>query len=246
MHVGRNLALLRSAGPALADAAVSAGLDAPVPSCPGWRVSDLLRHVGMVHRWANAIVAEARPGPVVEPARPADDDLVGWVRAGHATLVDSLAVAPADLDCWSFLPSPSPLAFWTRRQSHETAIHRVDAALATGETVTFETDVAADGVDELLTGFLPRPSSGLHLETERSLVVHALDAGRHWHVTIGPGTPRTVVGGGAEPSGDCVVRGTANELYLLLWNRRNRIGLAVDGDAALLDRWRRDVKVSWR
>jgi hypothetical protein len=31
----------------------SAGPDAPVPTCPGWTVRDLLAHQGMVHRWAS-------------------------------------------------------------------------------------------------------------------------------------------------------------------------------------------------
>lgn len=34
------------------------------------------------------------------------------------------------VDCWTFLDAPSPLAFWARRQAHETAIHRADAQLA--------------------------------------------------------------------------------------------------------------------
>src|SRR4029450_13488361 len=58
---------------------------------------------------------------------PGDDALVGWFRAGHATLVDALSAADPALDCWTFLPAPSPLGFWARRQAHETAIHRVDA-----------------------------------------------------------------------------------------------------------------------
>ena len=29
----------------LADAAAAAGVDAPVPTCPGWTVADLLEHL---------------------------------------------------------------------------------------------------------------------------------------------------------------------------------------------------------
>ncbi|MER6443505.1 hypothetical protein ABT275_45720 [Streptomyces sp. NPDC001185] len=38
------------------------------------------------------------------------------------------------MTCWTFNPArvPSPLAFWTRRQAHETAVHRYDAEAATG------------------------------------------------------------------------------------------------------------------
>ena len=33
-------------------AAAAVDADAPVPSCPDWTVDDLLRHVGIVQRWA--------------------------------------------------------------------------------------------------------------------------------------------------------------------------------------------------
>src|SRR5260370_27003394 len=67
---------------------------------------------------------------------PADDVLLDWFRDGHASLVRALAAADPDLKCWTFMAAPSPLVFWARRQSHETAIHRVDtqqAAAAAGE-----------------------------------------------------------------------------------------------------------------
>jgi hypothetical protein len=41
------------------------------------------------------------------------------------------------------------------------------------------------------------------------------------------------------------VRGHASDLYLLLWNRRDRGGLDVQGDASLLDLWRESVRIRW-
>ncbi|MGI5037925.1 maleylpyruvate isomerase N-terminal domain-containing protein [Streptomyces sp. JAC128] len=29
-----------------------------MPTCPGWRVRDLIRHTGMVHRWATGMVVD--------------------------------------------------------------------------------------------------------------------------------------------------------------------------------------------
>ena len=164
MEVARRLELLADVGSALAESAESAGMSAPVPSCPDWSVRDLLAHIGMVHRWARRSSASGATDRrrATEP-EPGDDALVEWYRDGHAALVDVLTSAPADVTCWFFLPSPSPLQFWSRRQLHETAIHRVDAGLANGETVAYEADLAADGLDELITRFLPRPVSGLHL-----------------------------------------------------------------------------------
>jgi uncharacterized protein (TIGR03083 family) len=126
-------------GDLLAIAAERAGLEAAVPTCPGWRVKDLLRHLGHVHRWAGAHVTQAARaaagGPAEEEilrAGPGDAALLGWFREGHAGLADALRSADPGLSCWTFLDAPSPLAFWARRQAHETAIHRADAQSAAG------------------------------------------------------------------------------------------------------------------
>ena len=41
----------------MASAASAADLSAAVPTCPGWTVTRLVRHTGIVHRWATQIVA---------------------------------------------------------------------------------------------------------------------------------------------------------------------------------------------
>ena len=56
---------------------------------------------------------------------------------------DTLRTADPAVRCWTFLPAPSPLAFWARRQAHETAIHRADAQLAAGPVTPFAADFAA-------------------------------------------------------------------------------------------------------
>jgi hypothetical protein len=48
------VAALRSNARALVTAAREAPMDAPVPSCPGWTMHDLLRHLG-VHQPLEAV-----------------------------------------------------------------------------------------------------------------------------------------------------------------------------------------------
>src|SRR5258708_14679634 len=122
MDVAEHIDALRREGGMLAAAAARTDLDAPVPTCPDWRLRDLLRHVGGVHRWAAWNVGHPSPDPVPaeQEARlmsswPPDVGLVDWFRDGHAALVDTLQAAPPDVACWSFLPAPPPLAFWARR-----------------------------------------------------------------------------------------------------------------------------------
>ena len=160
MKVSEHIDALTEHGTLLADVASQTRLDASVPSCPGWQLRDLLRHTGDVHRWAARFVAEQLPGPVPRLTQaqqlaggPPDADLTDWFRDGHAALVATLRSADPGVCAWAFLPAPSPLAFWARRQAHETAIHRIDAELAAGRAVRVGTPSAGDGTNaELAAG----------------------------------------------------------------------------------------------
>jgi uncharacterized protein (TIGR03083 family) len=175
---------------------------------------------------------------------PDDRDLIDWFREGHAELVHTLASAPPDLDFFTLLAAPSPLAMWARRQAHETAIHRVDAE-SPGSTITgFDSAFAADGVDELLSCFVTRPHRGTKpkVSTPRSIHIHATDTGDDWHLRIDPEAVVTSRCGG---SADCTITAAAGDLYLLLWNRQSDVGIRIDGDRDLLALWRKDVQVRW-
>jgi len=255
--VAGHISALRDEGQLLAAEAERAGMRAAVPSCPGWKVADLLRHTSYVHRWAAGVVAERIQHPVGEPFEedilrqgPDEESLAGWFRDGHAGLVRALEEAGPDLDCWAFLNAPSPLSFWARRQAHETAIHRVDAEQAAASSALvnsrFEPAFAADGVDELIMGFLARNirhSSWRGLGGD--LAIHADDgpgAQADWLITGGPGD--AAVSRGTGPA-DCAVTGRARDLYLLLWNRGPADGLKVTGDPDVLAAFGREVNITW-
>jgi uncharacterized protein (TIGR03083 family) len=253
--VAAYISALRDGGELMAAAAERAGIDAPVPACPGWTVGDLLRHTSYVHRWAAGFVAQRLTQPVDEPSEeqilaegPGDGAVLDWFREGHAALVRTLADADPDVDCWTFLPAPSPLAFWARRQAHETAVHRVDAeqaAAGPGAGGVFEPAFAADGVDELLMGFLAR---NIHRGTWPGLggtmAIHAEDgpARAEWLVAGRPGA--TGVSRGPGPA-DCTVTGPGRELYLMLWNRGAADGLHVTGDPGVLAAFGPAVQITW-
>jgi uncharacterized protein (TIGR03083 family) len=244
----------------LADAARRAGLDAPVPTCPGWQVRDLLRHVGAVHRWAARFVAEKRteyvklddtaPGGAAPCAAGADGtgadrtgadsgELLDWYRQSHARLVDVLSAAPVDLACWTFLPANSPLEFWTRRQAHETTVHRVDAEIAAGLAPSaLDPAFATDGVDELLLRFEVKCRKRGRSPQPRTLRVRTEDVpgDAGWTLYFSPGAPRRERGG-ADGRADCEVSAPAAELYLALWNRLPHDRLSVRGDGDVMDLW---------
>ncbi|GAA1382645.1 maleylpyruvate isomerase family mycothiol-dependent enzyme [Kitasatospora putterlickiae] len=245
MEITAHLDALRREGTLLADAAARTDLTTPVPTCPEWQLRDLVLHTGRVHRWVTALVRDQLTGekaielrPAIWGLEPDDADLVEWFRTGHATLVDTLGAAPADLDCWTFFPAPSPLAFWTRRQAHETAVHRIDADAAAGaEGPHAEAEFAHDGIDELLTGFLTIGRAKVHSDRTRTLQITASDGPGRWLLTISP-EPITIEP--VERPADLTLTGPARDLYLLLWNRlpegTGRVVTA--GDDSLLALWR--------
>ena len=250
MQTPEHIAALRREGELFADAVGKADLDATVPTCPEWTVRELAHHMGRVHRWAAAIVRDARPdAPTDEEqeaiwgAMPADGALDAWLRDGHGQVVEVLTQAPAGVQCWYFLGAPSPLAFWARRQAHETAVHRVDAQGAVGRVDEVDAAFAADGIDELIVRFFGGRSRRLRSEAPVTLAIASTDTNERWYVHIGPDGQRSVRDG---PAGaDCTVRGSAGALYLALWNRRPIADLDVFGDPAVLDLWRQRALVRW-
>jgi uncharacterized protein (TIGR03083 family) len=252
MEIGDHISAIQQDGTALAAAAGRAGLDAAVPSCPDWRVRDLLRHQGYVHRWATGYVAnpQLRQVPRMTEAEllaagPDDEDLLDWFRAGHGALVETLQTADPAVRCWTFLPAPSPLAFWARRQAHETAIHRADAELAAGERAAYRSEFATDGIDELIMGFFGRGRADF--EPGPALQVEAADTGAKWLVTLTADRSRAARVRRGAGVADCTVTGAACALYLLLWNRASvaEDGIAVTGDPGVLRSWQTAMQVRW-
>ncbi len=249
--------MLRRQGDLLAAAAERAGLDAAVPPCPPWLVKDLLRHTGYIHRWAAKHVTE-RPAQILD-GPPEEEILCGgapepelldWFRVGYVALVQTLATADPALEYAAFISAPSALAFWARRQAHETAIHRADAESAAGTTPEYPADFAADGVDELIMGFGRRrkyqPAASPHGGLLRVL---ATDTGDAWSAEAHEGRlqPRRDASGDAADAAGCTVSGPASGLYLYLWNRLKAgpAGVTVVGDDSLLAAWQASVRVRW-
>ena len=224
-----------------------------MPTCPEWRLRDLVHHLGGVHRWATIYVSTARTTPVENAddlekfvgGWPPDGRLVDWFARGHSALLGALEWATDDLACWTFLPAPSPRAFWARRQAHETAVHLADVLSVSANVPSFPAAFAEDGVEELLLGFGDRRRAGMKTPVERTLGLRATDVDARWHVRLTPGEPGDIVVTPADGDAECTVTAAVSDLYLLLWNRRSAEGLDVGGDPAVLDQWRENVRITW-
>jgi uncharacterized protein (TIGR03083 family) len=237
-------------GAALHEAARAAGPVGEVPTCPGWSVTDLVVHQGMVHRWAAANLRGETDHDTTasEVAAKAAPDLLGWYAAGLEALVDTVRATADDVEAPVFLDdAPPPRRFWARRQAHETTIHSVDAVSAvyarwpSASEVDIDPVLAADGVDELLTGFITRGKGRLRSPTPYTLLVRTDDTGHAWTVRISEGPIITTPGEAGRP--DVVFSGTAVQLYLSLWNRADEI--TSSGRSGVADEWRSQIRVLW-
>ena len=237
----------------LTDCVKGVDLTAPVPSCPGWSLGRLVRHLGDVQRWAAAVVGTRATGPLpVEHARglPADagDDpavLGPWLAEGAAELAGTLRGAGAGGPVWTPVPGGTT-DFYARRFTHETAIHRADAALAAGARYALDADVALDAVDEWLElGSLPmhvevHPRTRELLGPGRTLHFHATDtapeAAAEWLVDL---TGDATTWRRAHEKAAVAVRGPLTDLLLVIYKRRppRGDGIEVFGDTALLEFW---------
>lgn len=253
MDLNAYLAVLAAEATVLASAAEEAGLGADVATCPGWTVTDLVLHLGEVHRWATAVVAsEATKLSNVPPdflgPLPAAADSIKWFRNGATSLCETLAAADPSVAYPAFLNDPitPPLLFWARRQTLETSMHRVDAESATGRCTGFAPDVAIDGIDEFLTGFLPRSRTKLHADSPRTLQVAPDHSDRRWIVTTSDELPITErVEPGADVAAECTISGSASDIYLALWNRASLDAVSVTGDHTVIDMLRDNVRIRW-
>jgi uncharacterized protein (TIGR03083 family) len=225
----------------------AANLTVPVPPCPGWNVSQLLRHIDGGQRWAREIVETRPPEPPTDAALRdlsgvTDEDPVSLAESlteAAAALAATLARAGPDAQMWCPVEGGGA-AFYARRFAYETAIHRADAALALGVEFTLDSDVAADALDEWMElGCLPfhfevHPWMRELLAPGRSIGLHATDLDAHWLLDL---TGDVIAWRRADEAATADVRAPVTDLLLMIYRRRRVSGLTVNGDDELLHFW---------
>ncbi|MEV5409690.1 maleylpyruvate isomerase family mycothiol-dependent enzyme [Thermopolyspora sp. NPDC052614] len=226
----------------------NADWSAQVPTCPGWTIKQLFRHLGRGHRWAAQIVSDRVEGYLdpreVRDGRPPDDvdGAVKWLHDGVRLLADAVAEVGADTSVWTFL-GPRPARWWVRRRLHETTVHRADAAFALGAPYELAAPLAADGIGEwldLVAGGRPGIDATALLDAGTTLHLHATDDGLgpagEWMIRSGEDGVSWEHGHG---KGTAAVRGRAADLLLALLRRRtaDEAGVEILGDREVWTRW---------
>jgi uncharacterized protein (TIGR03083 family) len=222
-----------------------ADLGAPVPTCPGWTVRDLVTHTGIVHRHKTAVVREElTEGPPELPDGP-DEDVLAWFGQGIDEMLAVFREADIDAPTWTWCEHEHTVEWWVRRMAHETLIHGADAAIAIGEIPKVDETLAADGIEELLVEMMVGAPEWATLTVD-GRTIDIVTPNRNWMlgtVTWSGVSPRgnvyenepavVFVNSVGEP--DVLITGSAAELDLWLWGRGDLSEGAVRGDAPLVD-----------
>jgi uncharacterized protein (TIGR03083 family) len=212
----------------------AADLDALVPSCPDWRLTDLVRHVGEVYLYK---VEQMRLGGHADEWPPEGMNEVPALelldRAFRALTAEFDARRPQD-HVFTWYKPDQTVGFWIRDMANETVLHRVDAELAAGEPITaIPDDLANDGIDELLVAFVqydimvaPDKIAGL-LAVAEETTVNLVTRQRAWLIRMAQGILR--VGEPGVTSATALIEGSAPDVLLWLWNRGDQ-NLRISGE----------------
>ncbi|MEJ2869690.1 maleylpyruvate isomerase family mycothiol-dependent enzyme [Actinomycetospora sp. OC33-EN08] len=238
--------LLQATAFADAVSAPAAGdhLAAPVPTCGDWTVRDLATHLGRVHRRVTATITTgaeqmlARDAEVPDGVPPESrDEVATWLLRGAAALVATFAGADRDREYGGFTGSVD-LAFWERRQLHETLVHRLDAELAVGfePLADVAPELAVDGIAEwydLLTAY--RSGSRRVRGSGETIHLHVTDApDGEWLIRRGP---EGVAITREHVKADVAVRGRAVDLLAVVTGRAELGHAEVIGEPAVARDW---------
>jgi uncharacterized protein (TIGR03083 family) len=214
--------LVSVAGPRLPD---------PVPSCPGWTVDDLVRHVAEVyeHKIACTLLGHApEPWP---PDWPTERDPVDWLVDAHGRLLEMFDRSEPTTPSATWWPPDQTVGFWARRMAHETAVHRVDAELAASAATPIDPELAADGVDEILRRMLAGDWSEDVDDAATGQRIVVSTGGHRWGVIL----TRDAVTIEDEPGDpDALLEGDPSDVDLWLWGRAPDDRLSRTGDLSVL------------
>ncbi|GAA1938045.1 maleylpyruvate isomerase family mycothiol-dependent enzyme [Kitasatospora viridis] len=226
-----------------------ADLATPVPTCPDWALSDLIRHAGSVQRWFSVLLRQRlqeRPtSRDVELKLPADPQgLPDWLTDSAAEAAAAFGSIEPDAPMWAW-GADQHARFWARRMLFETLVHRADAELALCISPVIDRQLAADGVDEFLVN-LPfavffAPGTAELRADDRVIRFSCTDGDGDWAVRLRPdgfGLEPAATAPDAAPA-DATVQAPAADLLLLLYGRLDRTAATVrtSGDQGLLDLW---------
>lgn len=218
----------------------SLSLHDEIATCPGWTVVDLAEHLGVIHRWAEVLVRRRSLERLArESLKSTDVVSPAWIEEGGKQLVATLLSADPNDEMWAW-GLDQHVRFWSRRQLHETLVHRMDLELAGGRQPLAEPDVALDAVDEFLANIEKVGKHSPDLAALRGhgerLAFRDRESGRLWSITFDEDGFRVSNDG---DQFDAEIIGAPVDLLLVILGRRkvDSSDVEVVGQRQLIDFW---------
>lgn len=212
-------------------------LAAPVPTCPGWDVRQLVEHTAEVFQHKIACTRLGRSPENWPPPVPPGDP-VDWLDASLDELLELLRERGPDAHSATWYPPDQTVGFWYRRMAHEAAIHRLDAEIVFDQTTPIDTELATDGIDEVLELFLEgdwtdQPADewmGVSPDAGADQPVAVIAGTNTWRVTLYPDRVDVADGPGEV---EATVGGDPSAVDRWLWGRASDDDIRIDGAAAV-------------
>nr|WP_218889615.1 maleylpyruvate isomerase N-terminal domain-containing protein [Saccharopolyspora hordei] len=207
--------------------------DQPVWSASGRTLGETVRHLGDLCEdalsWLGSSEVE-RPWEL--PERPELREVTNRFAVRLAALLAEFGSRPPHDPCPTWWPEQHEVRFWVRRMLHATTVHRVDVQTAAGvERTAIETDVAVDGVDEVLRVWFAHRLHALGITASHACSVGVHVAGRNWLVTADERSTAVVSSDDvATTTPDAVVSGDPAAVYLWTWGRLPNRAVEISGD----------------
>ena len=219
----------------------SLSMDQDVATCPGWTVFDLAEHMGVIHRWAEELVRLRSPVRIARELLAAERTAVSpkWISDGGELLVATLLAANPDDEMWAWGPDQH-VRFWSRRQLHETLVHRMDLELAAQRDPRAEDAIAIDAIDEYLTNIEKvaghAPDSSLLRGHGEKVAFRIRGIDSLWSITFGEDGFSV---SSTEGRFDAELVGSPVDVLLVILRRRGIENGNVEliGDRELIDFW---------
>jgi uncharacterized protein (TIGR03083 family) len=186
-------------------------LDAQVEHCPEWKVRDLVEHIGRV-QWfwceiiERGVLDRAEMNDVAYPTDRGEP--VAWFRSQTTRVVRALTSLADDAPLWTWWPPMQNAGFAKRRQLNEVVVHSWDARNAIGDPRPIPTNYAVVGLEEFVEVMAKDLNEG---HTPPPVVLRTTDA--TWTSTL--------FAEDAPTQAELILEGTASDLLLTLWGRRN-------------------------
>ena len=220
---------------------------ASVPSCPGWSVADLTRHVGGVYLH-KTLAMRAGAEPDWPPTDLDAEEPLPLLDRAYPALLDEFHTRKPEDPTGTWYAPDQTVGFWIRRMAQETVIHRIDAELGTGQPVTpVPDDLAVDGIDELLKVFVAYGVAEWGdyfadiLTGSQGWTFAVRTNGAAWQVRTGQGLC-AVEDGPGDDAADVTVSGAPAAVLRWVWNRETLgqpSGVTVEGPREAVDELQR-------